>query len=65
MIRIGDIVIVPQGAFRRTVRVLELGTRRGPAIEARLLYDEAAAPVPLSRLGSAWEPLLADSDLIS
>jgi ribosome-associated heat shock protein Hsp15 len=62
LVRIGDIVIVPQGPFRRTVRVLALGMRRGPAAEARQLYDETAAPARLSDLVPAWEPLLADSD---
>jgi ribosome-associated heat shock protein Hsp15 len=62
-VRIGDVIAVSQGAFRRTVRVLGLGTRRGPATEARGLYEEAAAPVRLSEIAPAWEPLLADDDL--
>lgn len=61
-IRIGDIVIVPQGPFRRTVRVLALGTRRGPAIEGRQLYEESAAPARLSESAPEWTPLLADPD---
>ncbi len=64
-IRIGDIVTVPQGAFRRTVRVLALGTRRGPAIEARQLYEEPAAPVRVSELAPRWTPLLGDSEPVS
>jgi ribosome-associated heat shock protein Hsp15 len=63
MARIGNVVDVPQGAVRRTVRVRELGMRRGPAIEARLLYEEMAAPVRLSDLAPAWEPLLVDGNL--
>jgi ribosome-associated heat shock protein Hsp15 len=59
LVRIGDIVIVPQGPFRRTVRVLALGTRRGPATEARQLYEESAAPVHLSKPILEWTPLLA------
>lgn len=61
-LRIGDIVAVPQGRFRRRVRALALGARRGPAVEARQLYEEIAAPVHRADLASAWEPLLADSD---
>jgi ribosome-associated heat shock protein Hsp15 len=61
-VRIGDIVIAPQAAFRRTLRVLALGTRRGPALEARLLYEELAAPVRLSDLAARWVPLLEDGD---
>jgi ribosome-associated heat shock protein Hsp15 len=60
-IRIGDIVIVPQGQFRRSVRVLALGTRRGPAIEARQLYEEST-PVRLSEPAPEWTPLLADPE---
>lgn len=62
LVRIGDAIAAPQGGYRRTVRVLALGSRRGPASEARLLYSEIAAPVPLSELTPAWEPLLADND---
>ena len=62
LIRIGDILIVPQGAYLRTVRVLALGTRRGPAIEARQLYEESAEPVRLSELIPEWTPLLADTE---
>lgn len=59
-IRAGDVITTPQGAYRRTVRVQGLGTRRGPVAEARLLYDEIAEPVRLSDLEPAWEPLLHD-----
>ena len=61
-VRIGDIVRAPQGGLSRTVRVKALGSRRGPATEARLLYQEIAAPVPLAEPAAAWEPLLAGSD---
>ena len=30
-IRLGDIVVLPQGGWQKTVRVLALGMRRGPA----------------------------------
>ncbi len=49
-VRPGDAIAAPLGAFRRTVRVLALGSRRGPASEARLLYEEIAAPMRLSDL---------------
>ena len=62
ILRIGDVVTVPQGAYRRTLRVLALGSRRGPANEARLLYEEIAAPVRLAELAVVWQPLLAESD---
>lgn len=59
-VRVGDRIAVPQGGFRRTVRVVALGTRRGPFAEARLLYQEAAAPVRLVSPAADWVPLLAD-----
>jgi ribosome-associated heat shock protein Hsp15 len=60
IVRIGDVIGIPQGALCRTVRVLALGARRGPATQARLLYEETAAPVRLSEFAPAWAPLLAD-----
>ena len=57
-VRVGDIVILPQGGWRRTVRVLALGVRRGPASEARLLYEETAAALRLSAISPDWVPLL-------
>lgn len=64
LVRMADIIAVPQGAFRRTVRVLGLGTRRGPPAEARLLYEEVAAPVHRSELAPSWTPLLSEDDPI-
>jgi ribosome-associated heat shock protein Hsp15 len=58
IVRVGDTIAVPQGAFRRTVRLLALGTRRGPPAEARLLYEEIAAPSRLSQSLPAWIPLI-------
>jgi ribosome-associated heat shock protein Hsp15 len=57
-VRIGDAIAVPRGTFRRTVRVLALGARRGPVAEARLLYEEISAPVHRSEPQPAWTPLL-------
>ena len=57
-VRIGDVVVVPQGGWLLTVRVLALGVRRGPAAEARRLYDEAAAAIRCRDLEPAWVPLL-------
>jgi ribosome-associated heat shock protein Hsp15 len=58
----GDMVTVPQGPWQRTVEVLAVGTRRGPAVEARTLFRETAV-TRRSDLMPAWEPLLlADDD---
>ena len=62
MLRVGDLVALPQGGWHRTVRVVALGVRRGPAVEARTLYQEAAAALRRSELLPAWSPLL-DEDV--
>ena len=38
-VRVGDVMTLPAGNGVISVRVLALGIRRGPAIEARTLYD--------------------------
>lgn len=62
LVRVGDTLAAPQGAFWKTVRVLALGLRRGPAPEARLLYEEITVPARRSDLASRWEPLLVDGE---
>jgi ribosome-associated heat shock protein Hsp15 len=62
MVRVGDAIAVPRGAFCHRIRVLALGARRGPAMEARLMYEETAAPVRLSDLAPAWTPLFAEEE---
>lgn len=39
-VRIGDILTFAQGNEIRVIRVLNLGTRRGPAQEAQSLYED-------------------------
>lgn len=46
----GDTVAIVLGPVRRTVVVRATGERRGPAAEARALYDEPSPPERLS-----WE----------
>jgi len=60
-VRVGDVVVVPQGRWQRTVQVLALGLRRGPASEARTLYEEAAVALP-SKSAPEWVPLLDADD---
>jgi ribosome-associated heat shock protein Hsp15 len=46
-LRVGDVLTVPVHTNVRVVRVLALAARRGPAPEARLLYEELTdAPGP-------------------
>jgi ribosome-associated heat shock protein Hsp15 len=62
ILRAGERVTVQQGAFCRTIRVRGLGERRGPAAEARLLYEEIAPAVHQSEMTPAWTPLLLGDD---
>ena len=59
--RVGDIIAIRQGALYRAIRVKALGSRRGPSIEAQLLYEEAGAPAAVLELDPPWKPLLADN----
>ena len=45
-VRPGDVLTFPQGNDVRVVRVLALGERRGPAPEARALYEDLSPPAP-------------------
>jgi ribosome-associated heat shock protein Hsp15 len=44
-VRVGDTLTVAVHASVRVLRILQTGERRGPATEARLLYEEIAVPV--------------------
>jgi ribosome-associated heat shock protein Hsp15 len=61
-VRTGDIVVVPQGRLIHTVRIVALGTRRGPAPEARGLYEMEAPPRPIVSEEPRWEMLLGDDE---
>ena len=41
-LRVGDVLTLPLRGSVRVVRVVALAQRRGPASEARLLYEEIA-----------------------
>ena len=43
-LRPGDVLTFPLGPRIRVLRILALATRRGPAQEARTLYEELAEP---------------------
>jgi ribosome-associated heat shock protein Hsp15 len=43
-VRRGNVLTFPQGPHVRVVRVVALGARRGPAPEARGLYEDLAPP---------------------
>lgn len=46
-VRPGDVLTFPLGPHIRVVRVLSLAARRGPAAEARGLYEDLSSPVSL------------------
>jgi ribosome-associated heat shock protein Hsp15 len=56
-IKPGDIVVLPQGPWQRTVEVRALGTRRGPASEAKTLFRETGS-ARRTDPAAAWDPLL-------
>jgi ribosome-associated heat shock protein Hsp15 len=43
-VKIGDVLTFPAGARVRVIKVLNAGERRGPASEARLLYEDMTPP---------------------
>lgn len=54
-VRVGDVLTFPQGRHIRVIRVALLGARRGPADEARTLYEDLAPPETMAVLPLAAE----------
>ena len=48
-VRLTDVLVIVIGPIKRILSVKDLGTRRGPAPEARLLFDEPMPPQRLDR----------------
>ena len=48
LVKSGDVLTFPQAGHIRVVRILALGDRRGPALEAQMLYEDLA---PLASVG--------------
>ena len=46
----GDVLTFPQGQHIRVIKILALGTRRGPASEAQQLYEDLSPPNAANRL---------------
>jgi len=44
VVRVGDVLTFPLTNHVRVIEVVELGTRRGPAVEAVLLYKDLSPP---------------------
>jgi ribosome-associated heat shock protein Hsp15 len=51
-LRVGDVLTMPLRGEVRVIRVLALAVRRGPASEARLLYEDVIEPTPPSCVGA-------------
>jgi len=49
-VKVGDVLTFPQGRHIRVVKVLALTSRRGPASEARTLYEDLKPPEEANRL---------------
>ncbi|MCE7999294.1 MAG: RNA-binding S4 domain-containing protein [Rhodobiaceae bacterium] len=45
-VKTGDILTFPAAKQVRVIKIVELGTRRGPAPEAQALYEDQAPPKP-------------------
>ncbi|MGI3209556.1 RNA-binding S4 domain-containing protein [Roseovarius tibetensis] len=48
-----DVLTFAQGDAVKVVRVVEIGSRRGPAPEAQALYDDLSEPAPRDSVASA------------
>lgn len=53
LVRADDVLTFPKADQVRVVKVIALGTRRGPAPEARTLYEDLSPPVPRAGKGEA------------
>lgn len=61
-LRAGDVLTFPQGKEIRVVKVVELGTRRGPAAEAQTLYDDLTERTQPKLKDISQEPVQAVRD---
>ena len=52
-VRVGDVLTFAQGRYIRVVKVLALGARRGPALEARALYGDLKPPATSQAMPAA------------
>jgi len=44
MVKPDDVLTFPQGNHTRVIKIIEIGTRRGPATEAQALYEDLSPP---------------------
>jgi ribosome-associated heat shock protein Hsp15 len=55
-LKVGDVLTFPLGPHIRVIEVRALGTRRGPAEEARTLYADLSPPPPRVKPEEAPQP---------
>lgn len=58
-VKIGDVLTFPQGNAIRVIQVEAFGGRRGPASEARTLYEDLAPPEAAPKRPPAPPPVAA------
>jgi ribosome-associated heat shock protein Hsp15 len=56
LVRVGDVLTFQQGKTIRVIRVEALGSRRGPASEARQLFTDLSPPQPKTKADPAPPP---------
>ena len=56
VIRPGDVLTFPKGDHIRVIKVINLGSRRGPATEAHTLYEDLSPPVLTPKNKSPMSP---------
>lgn len=59
-LHLGDVLTFPKGPYIRVVRVVDLGSRRGPAVEAQTLYDDLDPPQPRTKTDRPMRPARRD-----
>ncbi len=61
-VRPGDVLTFPQARQIRVVKILALASRRGPASEAQMLYEDLAPPDATTRQPKGTQPPVARRD---
>jgi ribosome-associated heat shock protein Hsp15 len=59
--RIGDVLTFPLGEDIRVIRIMALGERRGPAPEARALYEDLTVKIPRTEASGDDQPAARDA----
>ncbi len=49
IVRLGDVLTFPKADDVRVIKIIDLGQRRGPAVEAQTLYEDLSPPQARSK----------------